>query len=354
MVRTSERGTFKRCPQKWWWGAVEGLAPKEPSKALWFGHGWHYVMADFYRPGKKRSKDWLDVWRNFCDSPHPEDGYLPADEMGPEFAELRSLGESMLVEYMKEYDGDPTWDVIQTEMSGHVMIPTWDGEDKFQYNFTFDGVYRDTKTKKIRLMEHKTAKAISIAHLSLDDQAGSYWAVAPTILRHLGVLSAKQSIQGVMYNFVKKGLPDSRPVGPDGYARNKPSKAQYLEALGVEPKGMTVEKLEAMAQQKGVVVLGDISKNQPTPMFIRHFVIRTPRERRTMVERMKAEHAGMEAMRSGALPVYKTPTRDCNWDCPFFTMCEVHEAGGDVAGFAKQVFRRRDAHEVYKQDRKTA
>lgn len=356
MVRTSERGVFKRCPQRWWWSSVEGLAPKEPSKALWFGTGWHIVMADYYRPGKKRSKDWLDVWRDFCDTPDAEGQYDRADAMGEEWVDLRKLGESMLTEYVKEYEGDKTWDVIQTEMTGSVMIPTWDGTDKFQYNFTFDGVYRDTKSKRIKLMEHKTAKAISISHLTLDDQGLSYWAVAGTILRKKGVLGKRDQIRAINYNFAQKRLPDERPVGPDGMRRNKPSKPQYVEALedaGLETKG-TVDVLAARAEQAGLVVLGDISKNQPPPMFKRHEVIHTPSERAETVDQMKKEHAVMEAMRQGTIPVFKTPDSSCSWQCPFFTMCELHQSRGDIEEFKKQVYVRRDAHAVYKLDRKVA
>lgn len=356
MVRTSERSVFKRCPQRWWWQSVEGLAPKEPSKALWFGTGWHIVMADYYRPGKKRSKDYIDVWRDFCDTPDADGLYLPAHEMGDEWVEARRLGESMLHEYVKEYQGDKTWDVIQTEMSGSVMIPTWDGTSKFQYNFTLDGVYRDTSSKKIELMEHKTAKAISINHLTLDDQGLAYWAVAGTILRKRGVLSKREQIRRINYNFVKKAMPDTRPVGPDGMRRNKPNKAQYIEALhkaGIEAKG-TVEKLAALADSKGITVLGDISKNQPPPMFKRHSVIHTPSERAETIDQIKKEHAVMEAMRQGDIPVFKTPDSSCSWQCPFFTMCELHQARGDVAEFARTVYVKRDPHQVYKQDRKVA
>lgn len=356
MVRTSERTTFKRCPQRWWWSSVEGLAPKEPSKALWFGTGWHIVMADYYKPGKKRSKDYIDLWRQFCDTPDAEGLYQPAVDLGGEWLDLRAMGESMLTEYVKEYQGDKTWDVIQTEMTGSVMIPTWDGESKFQYNFTFDGVYRDTKSKKIKLMEHKTAKAISISHLTLDDQGLSYWAVAGTILRKKGVLAKGENIREIMYNFVKKGLPDERPVGPDGMRRNKPSKAQYMEALeaaGLPSKGK-VEELAERAAGKGLVVYGDISKNQPQPMFKRHPVLHTPSERKFTVEQMKEEHAHMEAMRSGVLPVYRISDSSCSWQCPFFTMCELKQSGGDVEEFKRTVYVKRDAHEVYKQDRKVA
>jgi hypothetical protein len=354
MVRTSERSVFKRCPQRWYWSAVEGLAPKEPSKALWFGGNWHIVMADYYRQGKKRSKDYIDLWRAVCDGEVGDGMYLPAHAYGEDWVEAKAMGESMLKEYMREYDGDKHWDVIQTEYVGAVRIPTWDGTGKFQYNFTFDGVYRDTNTRKIKLMEHKTAKAISINHLSLDDQGLSYWAVANTILRkELGVLKKSESIRGIEYNFVKKGMPDTRPVGPDGQRRNKPSKAQYIDALGGDVKG-TVEQLAQLAAKRKVTVYGDVSKNQPPPMFKRHTVIHTPAERAETIDQIKKEHAVMEAMRSGALPVFKTPDSSCSWQCPFFTMCELHQARGDIEEFKRTVYVQRDAHEVYKQDRKVA
>lgn len=354
MVRTSERHIFKRCPQRWWWQSVEGLTPKEPSKALWFGTGWHLVMAEYYQPGKKRSRDYIDLWRNFCDTPDAHGVYLPAHEMGSEWVEARTLGESMLHEYVKEYQGDKTWDVIQTEMSGAVMIPTWDETGKFQYNFTFDGVYRDTRSKRIKLMEHKTAKAISINHLTLDDQGLSYWAVAGTILRKHDVLAKGQNIRGIEYNFVKKTMPDTRPIGPDGMAHNKPSKQQYLDALSIDPKGMTIEKLQALAEQRKLSVYGDISKSQPLPMFKRHEVIHTPSERAETIDGIKKEHAVMEAMRQGTIPVFKTPDVSCSWQCPFFTMCELHQARGDITEFKRTVYSVRDPHEVYKTERKVA
>lgn len=356
MVRTSERSTFKRCPLRWWWQSVEGLTPKEPSKALWFGTNWHIVMADYYRPGKKRSKDYIDLWRKLCDEPSADGMYLPAHEYGQEWVEARTLGESMLSEYVKEYQGDKTWDVIQTEMSGSVMIPTLDGSGKFQYNFTFDGVYRDTKSKKIKLMEHKTAAQISINHLTLDPQGLSYWAVAGTILRSKGVLAKGENIRSVQYNFAKKAMPDTRPVGPDGMRRNKPAKAQYVEALEARdlPTKGTVEVLAEVARKHKIEVFGDISKNQPQPLFKRHEVIHTPAERRVCIDDIKKEHAVMEGMRQGSIPVYHVPDSTCSWQCPFFTMCELRQSQGDVEEFAKTVYVKRDAHEIYKQDRKVA
>lgn len=353
MIRTSERRTFKRCPQKWWWAWQEGLTSKEPSKALWFGTGWHIVMAEYYLLGTKRSKDYIDLWRQYCDTPDADGLFQPAHEMGQDWIDLRELGEIMLTEYVKHYEGDKSWDVIQTEYSGEVLIPSNDEGRNIKYCFTFDGVYRDKQTKKIKLMEHKTAASISVGHLSLDDQGGSYWAVAPTILRHNGILKPKQTIDGIMYNFVRKGKPDNRPVGPDGYARNKPSKAQYLDALGVDAKGMTVEKLEALAAKHGVTVLGDISKVQPAPLFRREFIKRTVKERRTQISRIKNEADHMRTMQLGDLPLYKTPTMDCSRFCEFFNMCEIHDAQGDYQEFGQTVYAKVDMYSDHR-NRKNA
>src|SRR5438874_2584125 len=66
LLRTSERGSFRRCPQRWWWGTVEGLSPRESAIPLWFGTGWHLIMAHHYcGPGKKRGKTPLKVWREY-------------------------------------------------------------------------------------------------------------------------------------------------------------------------------------------------------------------------------------------------------------------------------------------------
>lgn len=311
MIRTSERGAFKRCPQRWWWSWVEGLRPRDASKALWFGEGWHLVMADYYRKGTRRSKDYIDMWRDWCNTSDSDGMYQACDDMGQEWVDMRDLGEIMLTNYVKHYEGDKSWDVIETEYSGEVRIPSNDRSRTIQYNFTFDGVYRDKQDGKIKLMEHKTAKDLSINHLSLDDQAGSYWAVAPTILRDSGVLGPKDQIRSITYNIVRKAKPDKRPRDEQGYALNKN---------------------------------GSRSMNQPRPLFLRHEVRRTPRERRTQIDRIKNEADSMSAMQSGDLPIFKNPTRDCSWDCGFFNMCELHDARADWEQFRDAIYIKTDPY----------
>src|SRR3546814_7851105 len=130
----------------------------------------------------------------------------------------------MMEGYVDRYGEDDHWDVIATEQTFNLLIsdprvarlPSGKLKALIRYVGTFDGVYRDTGTGEIFLMEHKTAAGISTAHLPLDDQAGSYWYVATRVLRKQGLIGPRESIAGIMYNFMRKGLPDDRPTNERG------------------------------------------------------------------------------------------------------------------------------------------
>jgi hypothetical protein len=60
---------------------------------------------------------------------------------------------------------------------------------------------------------------------------------------------------------------------------------------------------------------------------------------------MQAEVEHMDTMRYGELPLYKNPTRDCSWDCEFYTMCKLHELGGnDWQEYRDSVFKVKDPY----------
>lgn len=317
MLRTSERRAAKRCWQRYQWGILEGLTTTDPSAALWFGSGIHMALAHYYgRPGFIRNLDFIDIWEDFCNNGTDDGEYQSASEYGDKFnLDLRQLGRAMLKGYHEHYDGDKDWDVIATERTFQVRIKMPDGS-YILYVGTFDGVYRHRVTKRIRLMEHKTAKAISNKHLSLDDQAGAYWAVAYTLLRNEGILSTKHQIEGITYNYLRKQLPDQRPKNAEG---------QYLNQNG------------------------SISKNQPSPLFERFEIKRNARERAMQIDKIKAEVEHIRLIKSGELPVTKNPTTDCSWDCAFFEMCEVHEQGGSAwEEFRDAVFIERDPYQFHR------
>jgi hypothetical protein len=372
ILRTSERKAFKRCPQRWWWGYREGWKPiGAESTPLWFGTGVHLALAEWYVPGKKRGRHPSETFTEYAqDALRSVKVAAASEERVAEYEDGAALGERLMEEYVKEYGQDSNWDFIQAEQQFSLPVP-WPDNTRQQayvvdeeigalveYKGTYDGVYRDLVSGRIELLETKTAASISLGHLTIDDQAGSYWAVATATLRSMGLIGPKESIAGIRYNFVRKALPDTRPVDAQGYATNKPTKTDYGRALGLlgpedlatarSAKLPTIEKMEEIAKSRGITVLGERSKVQPQPIFYRELVPRTKTEQVSQLRRIQDEAVHMQAVRDGLLPIIKNPTYMCHRDCDFFAICELHERGGDYRELARISMRREDPYQDHR------
>ena len=303
IVTTSSRSLFKRCPQAWWWRYIDGLKDKgESPDALWFGIGVHEALAAWYLMGKKRGphpaetfQDWIGDEIRFIRAAMAERETEWYDE--PKYEEAGQLGVSMLESYIEKYGKDPSWDVISIETPFKVKL-TSHGRAVARFMSTWDGVYRDLTDGQIYLMEHKTASSINTAYLELDDQGGSYWAVASNVLRFRGVLKPGESIAGITYNFLRKSMKDDRPTDDSGLSLNKD---------------------------------GTVSKRQPVPSFVRHIVERSPSETKSQLHRFADEVVVMNGMIGGEIPVTKTATKMCPNTCEFWDMCILHERGNERA-----------------------
>lgn len=369
IIRTSERGQFGRCPWAWWQRWRRGLVPigtGGTSDALWFGTLVHIALAEWYKyPGLKRGAHPAETFARLAEgelrqikterriADHViEEKYIPAQELGP----------VMLNGYVETYGTDDSWEVISAERSGQLDV--LDPDDRATliaiYAWTFDLVYRDLVTGRIMLGEHKTAKTISTGHLPLDNQAGSYWAIAQPYLRAEGILGPRESIAGITYNILRKALPDPRPRNADGYCTNKPVKADYVAALMEDlgyaalpedararaEKDLLKRKLEDLADFAGkrcLEVFGEISKQQPKPLFHRELVTRTAHERASQIRRIGEEAVVMDMIRHRQLPILKNSTRDCQW-CDYFEYCLLDEKGADAEEFRRSMFRRADPY----------
>lgn len=299
VLTTSERTAFRRCPQKWWWRYRCGLVPRgDSADALWFGIGIHEALAIWYQLGLKRGRHPAAYFEEWCGE---EERYIRANFAdrdkewidGPKFENARELGINMLERYVEYYGKDQEWDVIAIEHPFRTRLKT-NGEPFVEFWSTWDGVYRDLRDGQVYLMEHKTATAIQLAYLALDDQAGAYWAVADPYLRAQGILGKNERIAGITFNFLRKSMGDDRPKDEQGQYLNKD---------------------------------GSVSKKQPPPYFVRETVPRTPAEGRTQLQRMANEVQWMNAIRDGSMPLIKNTGKDCTY-CEFFLMCQLHERGG--------------------------
>jgi Zierdtviridae exonuclease len=313
LLRTSERKDFRRCPWLWQQSWINGLRPaREPTWAI-FGSAFHKAMEVRYPIGVRRGSldDTIDAFLDFLDGEvrkvgvdleelRDEDGE-PLAGLGKKDVDLvlaDELGEIMLRNYVRAYGRDRDWEVIHTEQPFQIDVPhpTIPGKVLVVYAGTWDALMRHRRTGKLWLWDHKTAKVFpDVNYLELDDQAGSYVWVAKEVLVHKGIITRKESIEGIIFNYAKKAKPDPRPTDAAGRSLNKD---------------------------------GSISARQPSARFLRHPAYRSPAASVQQARRVQAEAKAMAAMRDGTQPIYKNPTQDCP-RCPLFDLCTLHEQQAD-------------------------
>lgn len=312
-------------------------------------------MAEWYIPGLKRGRHPLETWEEFT-----KDSYEVirvdsdfGEEAEAAYVDAKDLGTSMLEMYLEEYGLDDHLEVIAPEQRFKVLIPDpTNPQIAIAENVgTFDAVVRNHRSGHVEMMDHKTCKGFEFRHLTIDDQGGSYCALATHALREQGLIKPKESVRGIMYNFLRKQMRDTRPRNAEGLYLNKPKKEHYAAALAEVTAGderswmkSTLKVLQEESESRKLVVGGDVSKVQPKPIFLRHFVERTKAERNKQITRIGTEVQIMNRFRSGELPLYKNPTKDCPWECDFFELCELDEANGDVADLRKHMFKRQDPY----------
>jgi hypothetical protein len=326
MLRTSERGTAKRCEWAWDRTYVDELRPYTDAPALRFGSLIHRALAGWYVPGIKRGV-------------HPREGFISAynadQEQNQELFGMKvgdeekwenayDLGIAMMENYIDEYGQDSEWEVIATEMPFEVLVYHPETKEPwFLYVGVVDGVWRSRKSKKLWIPDHKTTSGIgpkTTAHLTLDDQAGAYWSWGVDYLRQKGILAPKQKLAGMLYNFMRKAMPDERPSRFVNGAR------MYLNKNGT------------------------VSERQPSPYFKREPVFRDEFDRNEARRRSMIDFQRLTLLRDGKLQISKNPGM---FTCPMCSMrdaCELHETGNDWLTFLNQTtkpWNPYSEHEIY-------
>ena len=358
LLRNSERVTYLRCRQKWEWGWLQGWTPKVAAPALRFGTLIHEALAAYYKPGKRRGPHPAKTFRKMYDEELEEVSRFGFRDEDGEWQDAGVMGIDMLEHYVEHYRGDPHIEVIAPEQPFRVDLSKSNGKGYLVTPVgTFDAIIRNLETGKIGLFEHKTATAISTAHLSLDEQAGTYHALAGSWLHEQGLLKKGEEIDFILYNYLRKALRDDRPRNEAGQYLNKPTKADLFEAadeLFVEthPK-MTLEQLRQAYVDAGEDpdLHGQVSKSQPPPYFEREPVWRDEHDREQLLFRIRAQAWEMKEATEGRLPIYKRPTPGCSGGmgeskCAFFDVCELHETGSDWEEMMELTLTRWDPYEA--------
>jgi len=312
-LRTSERSSFKRCRWQWYWGYVEERSPFTPKPALRFGSLIHRALAVYYKPGVRRGPHPAITFEKFYEEElktQAQFGVRDVDQ-DDKWVEAGDLGVAMLNNYIDTYGKDDEWEVLATEKMGSWIVYDPDTFDPnhppeaqatavplFEYVFTLDGVWRSRRTKKLWIPDHKTTSAnrVDTRYLRLDDQASAYWTWGVDWLYANGHLKSGQELAGMLFNYLRKSAPDDRPRNEKGQCLNKD---------------------------------GSVSKNQPSPYFVRQPVFRDEYERNETRERAVQEFKDMQAVRAGQAHPYKSPSMMNCPHCWLLDICELHEVGAD-------------------------
>jgi hypothetical protein len=321
LLRQSERSAFKRCNWAWYQEYVLRQRPivEKWKEAADFGTLFHVALAEYYLPGLERGPHPADTWDKLAADVVVSLKTMEYvnDEQVSTWEDFHDLGMDLAEEYINKYETDPHWFVLDAERRFDVVIPDVRypplTSEKGRHGYrpivilvgTLDLCIRDLNDDKVKMVDHKTTKDIYTGHLTLDEQASTYIAVGTTALRHQGLIGPKESINGMEYNFIRRGKIDDRPTDENGQRLNKD---------------------------------GSVSKKQGSPNFVRVFVPRTYKERQRQIVRISEEARVMDDVRTGRMPLLKTPQRDCAF-CKFFDLCELDESGGDVDYFRETTMR---------------
>jgi hypothetical protein len=357
LLRTSERTSYKKCRQQWWWAYVEQLKAKQERSALAFGTDAHEVLEIRYPKGRKRGPKPALIAKKMWNARLKAGIEVYTLPVGGEQVNADEFLVHMMENYYEEYGDDERYEVIASEHTFAVDVHhPKSGRFLFTYVGTIDGVWKDLHHDTIVFAEHKTGATLEPfgAPIYLDEQQAAYWAYGPIWLEHQGLIRKGQQIDHVLYNRLRKGYRDDRPKDAAGHRLNKPGKealTNFLVARKVDiPRASKVEDLMALVAGTGQdpLLLGEISKNQGVPLFKREPVMRTPDERIITMNRAINEFMEMEHVRNGRLAVIKNPDRHCGY-CAYRDVCEIHEGGGDYKLLLKVNFEHwepYDAHEL--------
>ena len=156
IVRSSERGDFKQCPQRWHWRYVEWLVLRTVKPgAREFGTGLHLCMAEHYVPGEKRGADLLETWEKWLKEWKREQLRLGVYNE-EQFLEDAAVGRAILEEYEFVYKGDPHWFVIASELPFRQKIRSPNGISVALNVGTIDLVIRDLNDGHVKVVDHKS------------------------------------------------------------------------------------------------------------------------------------------------------------------------------------------------------
>lgn len=324
VIRTSDRGNFKRCRRKWAWASQlkHNLRIKDTPSYFWIGTGGHFALEDWH--GHNHFGHPVEAFNAYvmaCKSFHNKHGYgLPDD-----WEEQQTLAQGILEHYLiwlqHREQHETVWidGVPQCEIKCEIPLPIEPppGYDVVVYQLTMDRLVEIDG--EYWITDYKFYKSFSQGNLDMDPQMSAYIWGANTIYE-------KPIAGAILHEFVKK-YPQEPKILSTGKLSHSPTQGtthrMYKEALihmygSVDnAPGANIRCLNDLAHQEGAD---------------RDNYIRRTKTRRTELENQaQGTIIVLESadMCNPQLPLYPNPTRDCSWDCSLQDICHMMNRDDD-------------------------
>ncbi len=308
-ISHSEMKTFLRCRRKWYLSEFRGLAlqGEDPTGPLKSGSRVHTALEGFYTPGldamdelkKAQDHDWgrFIAYQMMIGEP-PDQGTTEgfAKDCELERAMVEGYGE-----WIAESGEDADLEFISTEqvmsVRGDRVFPVLVRRygKPFEIVGKLDARVRRRMDGKRLFVDHKTAQSVTMALPMLQQD--------PQMLHYHWLESWTEDgawCDGAIYNVLKK------------VKRTKAAKPPFYARYEIHHNNREIGSYEARLHE----IISDIFRMEAA-----------------------LEHASTE---SAGATAYPNPTKDCSWDCPFFTLCPMFDDGSRVEHAIRDGYRERD------------
>lgn len=301
MVSNSLVQTAKRCKRKWWLGWYRGLAPKNENllDVRSTGTRVHRALQAWYVPDgttptdprdaleRVLVEDWTSIKTAAEERGHDE---FVIGDLSARFEKAASLERAMVegyVQWLQETGADSQLKVIGAEQK--VSAPLYDhvradGEIVPVHAMGLLDVraYRTSDGARL-FLDHKTVGSLKdpVAMLPMNEQMLHYH-----LIEWLSTSDGEERCDGALYNMLRR------------VKRTAAAKPPFYDRYEVRHN---VQELETYRRR----------------------LIAETRDILHMIERLDAGADPMDV-------AYPTPSKNCTWDCAFFSICPMFDDGSHV------------------------
>jgi len=331
VIRTSDRGSFKRCRRKWGWGSglKQNLRVKDTPSYFWIGTGGHFAMEDWHGYNYfGHPVEAFNAYVTACKRFHRKYKFGLPDDWEEQTTLAQGVLEHYLIwsEHREHYptvwiDGAP-----QVEIRCEIELPIDPppGFDIVVYQLTLDRLVE--VQGEFWIQDWKFYKQFGQGNLAFDQQMSAYIWGAQAIFE-------KPIAGAILHEFVKKvpGAPRILSSGKISHAKDQSTTHRmYREAL-VDMYG-TVEK----APVANVRCLNEMAHMESPDRD--NYIKRTMTRRPLLQQEAQGSMILLEAqdMCNPNLPLYPNPTRDCSWDCSHQDICLMVDRDDDWSSLLEE------------------